>query len=101
MKTAGLNVIGPQVQKGRLKKGWSQEALAAKLQLRGWSVSRDSVASLELQRRRVPDCELLFLARVLGVRIEDLFPKNLTLSRIGPQFQSGERLALFPTRSEK
>src|SRR5881628_1380285 len=98
---AALNLIGPQVKKLRARKGWSQETLAMKLQLRGWNVSRDSLASLELQRRRVPDCELLFLARVLGVGTEDLLPKNLSLRALGPRFQSGERLAIFPTRGEK
>ena len=96
-----LNIIGPQVRKWRDNKGWSQEVLAAKLQLRGWSISRDSLASLELCRRRVPDCEMLFLARVLGVTLEELFPRNVTLSKIGPQFQSGEKIAIYPTRAEK
>jgi len=96
-----LNLIGPQVVKWRAKKGWSQEYLAAKLQLRGWNVSRDSLANLELQRRRVPDCEMLFLAKIFGVRLEDLFPKNLSLGKVGPQFQSGEKLAIFPTRGDK
>jgi transcriptional regulator with XRE-family HTH domain len=95
------NLIGAQVRKQRLKKGWSQQKLAEKLQLRGWNIGRDSVASLESQRRRVPDCELLYLARVLGVRLDDLFPKNLPLNKIGVQFQSGGRLALFPTRAEQ
>ena len=101
MTKPALNLIGPQVKKWRAKKGWSQETLAARLQLRGWNISRDSLASLELQRRRVPDCEMLFLSRVLGVRLDDLFPRNITLSRIGPQFQSGQRLAVFPMRGEK
>jgi transcriptional regulator with XRE-family HTH domain len=96
-----LNVVGPQVRKCRQRRGWSQELLAVKLQLRGWSISRDSIASLELQRRRVPDCEILFLARVLGVALENLFPAGVTLSRIGPQFQSGGRLSIFPTRSQQ
>lgn len=96
-----MNLVGPQVRKLRAKKGWSQETLATKLQVRGWSISRDSLASLELQRRRVPDCELLFLARVFGVGTEDLFPRNLSLRSLGPAFQVGDRLAIFPTRAEK
>lgn len=98
---SGLNLVGPQVRKLRMKKGWSQEKLATKLQLRGWSISRDSLASLELQRRRVPDCEMLFLARVLGIGTEDLFPKGISLKEVGPKFQSGDRLAIFPARGEK
>lgn len=96
-----MNLVGAQVRKWRRKKGWSQETFATKLQLRGWNISRDSLASLELQRRRVPDCEMLYLARVLGICLEDLFPKNLPLNKIGSQFQTGERLAIFPTRAEQ
>jgi hypothetical protein len=44
---------------------------------------------------------MLYLARVLGVRLEELFPKNLPLGKIGSQFQSGQRLAIFPTRTEQ
>lgn len=100
-KKTALNLVGPQVRKWRDKKGWSQDFLATKLQLRGWSVSRDSVASLESQRRRVPDCEMLFLARVLNVGLADLFPRGVALSRIGPQFQSRGQLSIFPTRGER
>ena len=97
----GLNLVGPQVRKLRAKLGWSQETLARKLQLQGWSISRNSLAKLELQLRRVPDCELVFLGKVLGAEIKDLFPKRLPLKEIGPAFQSGDRLAVFPTRGEK
>jgi len=101
MKPPGLNVVGPQVRKFRNRKGWTQAILAQKLQLQGWSISLGSLGKLEAQLRRVPDCELMFLAKVLGVSIVDLFPRNVPLSKIGPQFQSGERLAIFPTRAEK
>jgi transcriptional regulator with XRE-family HTH domain len=96
-----MNLIGPQVRKWRASKGWSQATFATKLQLRGWNISRDSVASLESQRRRVPDCEFLFMARILGISLDDLFPKNISLNKVGPQFQAGEKLAVFPTRAEK
>ena len=97
----GLNVVGPQVRKFRDRKGWTQAILAQKLQLQGWSVSLGSVGKLEAQLRRVPDCELIFLAKVLGVTANDLLPKNVAFKHIGPQFQTGKRLALFPTRGEK
>ena len=94
----GLNVVGPQVQRFRVQKDWTQPVLAQKLQLQGWSISTGSVGKLEAQLRRVPDCELMFLARVLGVSILDLFPKAVSLKEIGPQFQAGRRLAVFPGR---
>jgi transcriptional regulator with XRE-family HTH domain len=96
-----LNVVGPQVRKFRNRKGWTQAVLAQKLQLQGWSVSLGSVGKLEAQLRRVPDCELLFLAKVLGVPAGDFLPKNLPLKQLGPKFQSGKRLALFPARGDK
>ena len=80
--TFPLNVVGPQVRKFRNGKDWTQEVLAAKLQMEGWDVSRESVAKLEAQFRRVPDCELLFLAQVLDVEVADLFPAKLDLRRL-------------------
>ena len=100
MKVA-LNVVGPQVRKYRNRKEWTQSILAEKLQLQGWSISIGSLGKLEAQLRRVPDCELMFLAKVLGVSINDLFPKNRPFKQLGPQFQSGKRLAIFPTRAEQ
>ena len=82
--TFPLNVVGPQVRKFRTKKGWTQEVLAARLQVEGWDVSRESIAKLEAQFRRVPDCELLFLAKVLGVKVGDFFPGNLDLKKLDP-----------------
>lgn len=101
LRKPGLNVIGPQVRKWRSRKGWSQALLACKLQLQGWSISRNSLAKLELRLRRVPDCELMFLAKVLGVTYADLFPRKAVLKKLGPSFQTGRRLALFPARGER
>lgn len=80
--TAPLNLIGPAVRKFRNQKNWTQEALAARLQVEGWDVSRESVAKLEAQFRRAPDCELLFLAKVLGVEVIELFPAKLDLKKL-------------------
>lgn len=82
--TFPLNLVGPQVRKLRAKNEWTQEALAAKLQVEGWDVSRESLAKLEAQFRRVPDCELLFLVKVLGVEIVELFPAKLDLKKLDP-----------------
>ena len=82
-----LNVVGPQVRKLRNQRGWTQEVLAQKLQLQAWDVSRTSLGKLEAQLRRVHDCELLFLAKVLGVAIGDLLPANPNLKKLGPQLR--------------
>jgi len=86
LKTA-LNIVGQQVKKLRNQRGWTQEVFAQKLQLAGWDVSRTSVAKLESGLRWVSDCELLFLAKVLSVRLDELFPSGLELKKLGPQFR--------------
>ena len=65
------------MRKLRTHKGWTQNGLAMKLQLFGWDTSRESVTRLENQSRRVPDLELFVVAKILGVKADDLFPRNL------------------------
>lgn len=88
-KPSPLNVIGPQVRKLRTQKGWSQEHLAVRLQLTGWDVSRNAVTTLENQQRRVPDLELFVLAKVLGVKADDLLPRNLKgkIKELAPHYR--------------
>ena len=76
-KPSLLNVIGPRVRWLRERKGWTQDRLAVKLQLIGWDVSRNAVTTLENQQRRVTDLELFALARVLGVKADELLPRNM------------------------
>jgi len=82
-------VIGPQVQKLRAGKGWTQQVFAAKLQLYGWDTSRESVAKLENQIRRVADLELFVVAKVLGIKADDLFPRHLRgkIRELGPHYR--------------
>jgi hypothetical protein len=49
----------------------------------------------------VPDCEMLYRTRGLGIRRDDLFPKNLSLSKFGSLFPSDGKLVIFPTRADK
>jgi transcriptional regulator with XRE-family HTH domain len=86
---AQLNVIGPQVRRFRIRKGWSQERLAAKLQLFGWDTSRESVTRMENGDRRVPDLELFVVAKVLSVKTDELFPRNLRgkVKEFGPLYR--------------
>ncbi len=70
------NAVGPQVRRLRMAAAWSQETLAAKLQMAGWDLSRAGLSKIEAGLRRVTDAETWQLARVLGCRIDDLFPDN-------------------------
>jgi transcriptional regulator with XRE-family HTH domain len=82
-------VVGPQVRKLREQKGWTQSQLAVRLQLYGWDTSRESVTSLENQQRRVPDLELFILARVLGTKMDNFFPRSIRgkLKELYPQYR--------------
>ncbi len=66
------NIVGQMVRKRRNQLDLSQGDFAARCQRMGWDISRDIVARIELQIRIVPDFELVKLAEVLGISIEEL-----------------------------
>jgi transcriptional regulator with XRE-family HTH domain len=69
------NVIGPTIRKLRYaaRVPMSQEALVAKLQIRGVLLDRSALARIESQERLVRDVEIIALAAALRVPIERLF----------------------------
>ena len=68
-------MVGPQVRKLRYVRGWSQNLLAAKLQVLGWDIDRVGLAKIESRLVHVDDYELLYFAKVFNVALADLFPK--------------------------
>ena len=60
----------------RTRNGFSQEQLAAWLQLEGLSINQKAISRIETGERVVADYELLYLAKVLRVRVEDLLGKE-------------------------
>lgn len=66
------NICGRRVAEARKKLDLSQENLAAKLQLEGVIIERDSISRIELGTRFVADYELLVLCKVLNVTPEFL-----------------------------
>lgn len=52
----------------------SQADLAARCNIQGWDVSRETVAKIEAQIRWVADFELICLASALRVKVADLLP---------------------------
>ena len=61
------NICGERVKEARKKAGLSQENLAAKLQIEGVIIERDSVSRIEIGTRFVADYELLALCKILNV----------------------------------
>ena len=66
------NICGEKVKQARKKQGLSQENLAARLQVEGINIERDSVSRIEIGTRFVADYELAALCKVLIVSPEYL-----------------------------
>ena len=76
MASKQKNIVGPQVRRLRVAAGLSQEALAGRLQVAGWDLSRAGLSKIEAGLRLVIDAEAVVLARVLGVALDELVPKK-------------------------
>ncbi|MGB2259588.1 MAG: helix-turn-helix domain-containing protein [Porticoccaceae bacterium] len=68
-----MNVIGPKVKALRASRRMTQEALAARCNIKKWDISRSTLAKIEAQVRRVNDEEVAVLAQALNVDIGDLY----------------------------
>lgn len=73
-KTAeGLNnICGKNIGKLRKEMKLSQRQLADKLQLAGLDVDKNAIQRIECGKRFVTDIELVYLARVLRVGVDEL-----------------------------
>lgn len=83
-----LNIIGPQLQLLRKWRRMSQRDLSTKLLSLGWKVSRNGLAQMEITRKRITDCDLIFLAKALRVEITDLFPSTRSPRSLQPKIKS-------------
>ena len=61
------NICGERIKAARKKLRLSQENLAAKLQIEGVNIERDSVSRIEIGTRFVADYELAALSKILKV----------------------------------
>lgn len=64
------NFCGDKVREARQKLRLSQSDLAAKLQVEGIILERDSISRIESGTRFVADYELIFFAKVLKVDVK-------------------------------
>ena len=63
------NICGERVHEARRKKKITQNELAARLQVKGIIIERDSISRIEIGTRFVADYELRVLAEILGVSV--------------------------------
>lgn len=64
------NLYGNRVKEARARLNITQTDLAARLQVAGITMERDSVSRIEIGTRFVTDYELAVLAKILGVSME-------------------------------
>lgn len=65
-------MIGPRLRSLREAEGLTQTEFAARLQLAGWDISRETLAKVESQVRCVTDRELVRFAEALEVEPTEL-----------------------------
>lgn len=63
------NICGDRIRQARCAKRLTQGQLAAKLQLAGIIIERDSISRMEIGTRFVADYELRELAKILSVSV--------------------------------
>jgi len=68
-----MNIVGHRVRELRIARKMSQQTLSNKLEMLAIYICRGSISRIEDKQRTVTDIELLGLAQVLNVPIEDLF----------------------------
>lgn len=66
------NVSGERIRELRIKRRMSQSELAARLQVEGVILERDSISRVESGARFVADYELYIFAKILGVDMMSL-----------------------------
>lgn len=69
------NLSGERIRQARIQAGFSQEMLAAKLQLHGLQIGQIAISRIETGKRVVPDFELPIFAEVLNTTTDWLLEK--------------------------
>lgn len=65
--------VGNNIREIREEKGFTQELLATKLQLRGCDVTRSAIAKIEVGQRHVYSDELILIKEILNTTYEKIF----------------------------
>lgn len=69
------NICGAIIERLRTERGIKQHELVSRMQTMGVDINPSSLSKLEGQHRVATDIELQAIAKILGVRMDDLVPK--------------------------
>ena len=67
------NMVGKNIELLRKKKGIKQKDFISKMQTLGCDINPTSYSKLEGQIRFVTDKELFVIAKILNIKVDDLF----------------------------
>lgn len=65
--------VGKNLRTLRMEKHFTQDALAAQMQLRGCDITRSAIAKIEAGQRHLYPDEIILIREILGIRYEDVF----------------------------
>lgn len=65
--------LGRNIQKVRTRKNLTQEEIVAKMQLRGSTMSRSTLANIETGRRNIKASDLKLIKLILDVDYDEFF----------------------------
>ena len=67
------NIVGKNIERLRKERGIKQKDFVAKIQLLGCDINPTSFSKLEGQIRSATDIEIYAIAKILGIKMEELF----------------------------
>ena len=70
------NVIGRNVIRFRHRKNWTQQELAAKMQLLGCCATCAVIADIEARRCSATEKDIMYFAEVFGVEAGEILQQN-------------------------
>lgn len=70
------NILGSKIKYYRLELNMTQDEFCSKLQLDGLKIDRTMISKIESCKRELYDFEVLAIAKVLNVSIDDLYSYN-------------------------
>lgn len=83
-----LNIIGGNLRRIRKDIGFTQADVVARCQLMGWQLSRETLAKIETEVRRVNDAEVAMLALAVSTDVGKLLvstsDQRLEIARHSP-----------------
>ena len=65
--------VGNNIRKIREEKGFTQDMLAAKLQLNGCDITRSAIAKIEVGQRHLYPDEVILIREILNTTFEAIF----------------------------